>query len=184
MQLQYREDKATQAAARLLSLHGGTMNHMKLIKLLYFADRRMLLQCGRPISFDWYYSLPHGPVLSFTLNKINAEPDPEGGSYWHEYISERQDNEVSLLVDRVPNDQLSPAEEQTLDAVFAEFGSKTQWELRDLSHQLPEWQDPHGSSVPIEIRDILVGEGLSEEDAQEIVEALSAEAEADRLLGQ
>lgn len=63
------------------------------------------------------YSLPHGPVLSFTLNKINAEPDPEGGSYWHEYISERQDNEVSLLVDRVPNDQLSPAEERFLDDI-------------------------------------------------------------------
>lgn len=40
MRLHFREDKATQAAARLIKHAGGTMNHMKLIKLLYLAEHR------------------------------------------------------------------------------------------------------------------------------------------------
>ena len=180
MPITYREDKATQAAARLLQLAGGRLNHMKLIKLLYLADRRALVQYGRPITFDWYVSMPHGPVLSFTLDRINDSPSPDGTSYWHRFISERRDNEVTLL-DRVPRDQLSPAEEQLLDAVWREFGTMSQWELRDYSHTLPEWRDPKGSSLPIQIRDILLGEGFSEAEAREVVDTLNAEEFAARL---
>lgn len=182
MRLKYREDKTTQAAARLLELHGGRMSHMKLIKLLYLADRRALLTWGRPITFDWYVSMPHGPVLSFTLDKINAERDPSGPSYWHRHISERQGHEVALLAD-APKDQLSAAEEQLLDASFNEFGGMSQWQLRDFSHTLPEWRDPLGSSSPIEIRDIFLAEGRSESEIEEIEDALQAEASADEILG-
>ncbi|MGH7718762.1 MAG: hypothetical protein ACREON_07965 [Gemmatimonadaceae bacterium] len=57
----------------------------------------------------------------------------------------------------------------------------TQWELRDYCHKLPEWRDLNGSSLPIEIRDILLAEGLSEDDVKEVEGALRAEAFADRL---
>ena len=183
MHLRYREDKATQAAARLLTLAGGAMNHMKLIKLLYLADRRALLSSGRPITFDWYVSMPHGPELSFTLDKINDVAPPDGSSYWHTVISERKGNEVCLL-GPAPSDQLSAAEEQLLDATYAEFGAMSQWQIRDFSHSLPEWRDPDGSSVPIRIKDILLSEGLSEDDAREVLEALGAEEFADRLLAE
>lgn len=182
MQLKYREDRATQAAGRLLKLHGSCMSHMKLIKLLYLADREALVRWGRPITFDWYVSLPHGPVLSFTLDKINSEPDPSNPSYWHRYISERHNHEVSLVAEP-PTDQLSPAEEHLLDEVFHKFGQMSQWQLRDYSHTtLPEWRDPQGSSLPIDIRDILLAEGFTDPDIQEIEEALQAEVSADQVL--
>lgn len=111
------------------------------MKLLNFADRRALLQWGRPITFDWFVSMPHGPVLSFTLDKINDAAPPDGSSYWHRVISERKGNEVSL-VGQVPNDQLSTAEEQLLDAVFRDYGGMSQWEIRDFSHSLPELAGP------------------------------------------
>ena len=180
MRLKYREDKATQAAARLLSLSGNRMSHMKLIKLLYLADRQAILRWGRPITFDWYFSLPHGPVLSFTLDKINADPDPAAPSYWHRYISERQGHHVSL-VQPGPSDRLSPAEEQLLAETHARFGAMDQWELRDFTHTLPEWQDPQGSSIPISVRDILASEGFDEAEMQEIEDALAAEAFAESL---
>jgi len=182
MTVTYREDKATQAAARLLRLAGGKLNHMKLMKLLYLADRRALIQWGRPITFDWYVSMPHGPVLSFTLDRINDTAPPDGSSYWHRHISERRDHEVALLGD-APRDQLSPAEEQLLDAVRREFGAMNQWDLRDYSHTLPEWRDPKGSSLPIEIRDILLAEGFSESEAREVLDSLQAEEFAARLSG-
>ena len=71
MQLKYREDGSTQAAARLLKRAGGPMSHMKLIKLLYLADRRALVRWGRPITCDWYVSMPQGPVPSFTLDRCS-----------------------------------------------------------------------------------------------------------------
>jgi uncharacterized phage-associated protein len=182
MRLRYREDRATQAAARLLKAGGGCMNHMKLIKLLYLADRRSLINHGRPITFDSYVSMPHGPVLSFTLDRINDAAPPDKSSYWHTVISERDGHEVRLL-DGVPNDQLSSAEETILDEVWSEFGERSQWDLRDYSHTLPEWHDPEGSSVPIQIRDILMAEGLSESDVNEIEDALRAEAFADATIG-
>jgi len=97
---------------------------------------------------------PHGPVLSFTLEKINDSP----------------------------HDRLSPAEERLLDGVFAEFGGMSQWDIPDYSHTLPEWRDPNGSSLPIAWRDILLAEGLSEGDVRDVEEDLQAEELADDLL--
>lgn len=180
--LHFREERTTQAAARLIQLEGGTINHMKLIKLLYIAERRALLRWGRPITFDWYVSMPHGPVLSFTLDKINQQAAPGSESYWHRYISERRNHEISLKdASEIPNDQLSPAEEALLDEVYAEFGKLNQWELRDYSHTLPEWQDPKGSRLPIRIEDILLSEGLSDDDVREVVDSLRAESLAERF---
>lgn len=152
------------------------MSHMKLIKLLYLAERRALLSWGRPITFDSYVSMPHGPVLSFTLDRINLPREPSGTSYWHGLISERQDHEVRLLVDQPPADALSTAEELVLDEVYAEFGHMDQWGLRDYSHTLPEWRDPNGSSVKIRIREILMSEGVSEDEAAEVERDLADES--------
>jgi len=76
---------------------------------------------------------------------------------------------------------LSRAEEDILDRVFEKYGRLSRWEIRDLSHKLPEWHDPHGSCVPISIKEILLHQGMSEEDAQGVVEALGAESYADQL---
>jgi len=49
MILRFQHERATQAAARLLQRRGGRMSYMKLLKLLYLADRKALLSVGRPI---------------------------------------------------------------------------------------------------------------------------------------
>lgn len=183
MCLRFREDKTTQAAARLLKSGGGEMPYISLIKLLYFADRKALVELGRPISYDLFVSMPKGPVLSRTFDLIASEPDPSDDrpSYWRQYISEPRNYTVALLSEP-PNGQLSPAEEEVLDQVFQEFGHFDRWTLVRLSHELPEWSDPHGSSVPIAIRSILVHQGVSSEDAGAIIRDLEAETAAESLL--
>ena len=181
--LRFREDRVTQAAARLLRLRGGRMAYLKLIKLLYFADRRALAELGRPISFDLFVSMPHGPVLSRTYDLVASEPDPTQPSYWHDHISAPDADYSVQLLREPPNDQLSPAEESILDAVFARYGRLSRWQVRDESHALPEYRDPEGSSEPISIRDVLVHQGFSEEDAAAVVDALTAEAVADQVAG-
>lgn len=183
MRTRFREDKTTQAAAQLLRLRGGRMSHLKLIKLLYLLDREALLRWGRPVTYDWYYSMPHGPVLSFTLDLINGGGAAPGGeSYWSRYIAERTGHEVQLREgSEAPRDQLSPAEEALIREVFETYGRMTRWQLRDFSHTLPEWRDPQGSSVPIDHADILRHAGLSAADIAQIREELEETALADAL---
>ena len=74
-----------------------------------------------------------------------------------------------MIGENVPNDQLSPVEEDLIDQVFAEFGALTRWQLVEYTHTLPEWTDPHGSSVPIRLREVLSAQGISEDDADAIL---------------
>ncbi len=76
MRLRFNERKATQAAAHLLKLRGGEMSFMKLINLLYLADRSALLQWVRPITTDSYVSMDRGPVLSRVLDLATVEELP------------------------------------------------------------------------------------------------------------
>lgn len=181
MPLRFREDRAAQAAARLLRLRGGRMSYMKLLKLLYLADRHALVELGRPITCDLFVSMPKGPVLSRTYNLILEEPDPsEPPSYWHKFISSPRDFDVTLLGE-APNDQLSTAEEAILDDIFTKFGRWNRWDLVRYTHELPEYRDPNGSSIPINLRDILLSEGRTREDVDAILGALEADAAMERL---
>jgi hypothetical protein len=69
-----------------------------------------------------------------------------------------------------------------LDAVFDEFGGMDRWKLVDFTHTLPEWQDPHGSSLPLPIRDILRAGGLDDDAAEAIEHDLLGEDSLARLL--
>lgn len=166
--LYFQEEKATQVAGLFLQLGGGRMNLMRLVKLMYLADREALVRWGRPVTMDTLCSMPRGPVLSNTLNLINEQPDPENPRYWHQYISERHENyEVELRVE-TKSDQLSRKEEQVVEEVFSKFGHLSQWQLVDYTHTLPEWKDPAGSMFPIDIRDILLPAGYTEQDVLEL----------------
>jgi uncharacterized phage-associated protein len=184
MPLRFRQERATQAAAWLLKRRGGTMSYMKLLKLLYLADREALLKYGRPITFDRYVSMDKGPVLSQTYNLIVEEDDPESPSYWRRFISPPVGQwEVRLIAD-APATELSPAQEKILDDIFDRFGKMTRWELVKLTHQLQEWHDPHGSSVTIDIDEILRAGGMNDSDREGVEEKLAAEealAELDLL---
>jgi hypothetical protein len=130
------------------------------------------------VTYDRFVSMPYGPVPSSTLDLINRQ----FGDYWPKYISERRGDVVTVLAE-VPNDQLSPAQEKLIDEVFARFGKMRPLELVTWCHKhLPEWKNPEGSSVPIEIRTILRAEGVSEADTAAILDGLRGEALAAETL--
>ena len=181
MKPKFREDKITQAAALLLKLRGSSMSHLKLMKLLYLADREALIRWRRPISFDSFVSMPKGPVLSQTLNVIHGEADMEGP--WNKAISSPKDHEVALICD--PGlDMLSDAEECLIREIFETHGRKSRWELCELTHDLPEWQDPEGSSIPIEYRDVLRFAGKSDGEIKATLDEIENIALLDMSTGQ
>ena len=95
MKPSFKEDKATQAAAFFLKKRNAPMSHLKLIKLLYLAEREALIRLGRPITFDFYVSMDHGPVLSETLNLLHGESEGDGS--WVGTISAPSNHEINLL---------------------------------------------------------------------------------------
>lgn len=171
----FDERKAAQAAAFLLDQASGKrMPLLKLMKLLYLADRRSIDQFGHPITFDAMVSMPHGPVLSQTLDLINGatESKPEG---WEHWIADRAEHQVSVRrgvsVSRDSLLDLSDADVDTLATTWAQFGQMTKWQLRDYTHQhCPEWKDPAGSSNPIRYQDVLVALNKSPEQVQALTE--------------
>ena len=179
----FKEKKTTQAAALLLSLNRGKMNYLKLLKLLYIADREALLRYGRPITYDNYVSMDYGPVLSQTLNIINGCAMPERSIYWSEFISKPENYEIKLLKES-PTDELSPREKKLIEEVFREDGAKDQWELVKITHDLPEWQDPLGSAIPIDYRDILRAGNKTEGEIADILQSIESLAVTEEILSE
>ncbi|MGO4213848.1 Panacea domain-containing protein [Terriglobus sp. 2YAB30_2] len=177
----FDEQKATEAAAYLLRLRGGRMSYLKLIKLLYLADREALARWGFSISNDAHYSMPHGPVVSHTYNLMIDEVDKP---FWSQYITPPLGNyEIELTAAECPTDKLSRAEEKLLSEIFDKYGRMTRWQLRDFSHTLPEWHDPDGSSAAISTREILAVQGVPEDDILAILKENDEVERSERILG-
>jgi uncharacterized phage-associated protein len=175
IRFQFDEAKTTQAAAFLLKENGGKMNYMKLIKLLYLADREALSKWERPITGDSYVSMDNGPVLSKVLDKINSGRNPSGiKSYWHKYISSPEGYNVKLLKQKPGFAELSKREKNLLLNIYQQYKQYDKWQMVDICHDvLPEWNYPQGSSIPIRIEDILRAINKTEKDIALIEEEIA-----------
>jgi hypothetical protein len=167
----FREEKAAQAAAHLLKLHGNEMHYLLLMKLLYLADRRALIERGLPITGDKLVSMDWGPVLSKVKDLLTIEPEPQAdGTIWRTYVSEPANYKVRGRQDEPEADELSDYEIAILEEIDALHGKTDRFELSKWTHELEEWKDPHGSSLPIAPEDILRAAGKSSEEIAEIAD--------------
>lgn len=163
----YVEEKAAQTAAILLSkAPGQRLERIRLMKLLYLADRSAFEQLGRTITGDRLVSMDQGPVLSKTLTGLQQDEFPNWvvreGLYSHCLAEGANINNARLL---------STAELAVIDAVWVQFGSMSKWELVTYTHDTcTEWQDPHGSMIPISLRDLGEAVGFSEVEISALLE--------------
>src|SRR5436309_14283206 len=112
--------KATEVACQFLKREGGSINIMKLVKLLYLLDRVSLARRGIPVVGGAYFSLPNGPITSELLDLINSGCLPsEPDCRWEDYVSDRQDHQVALRGE-APSGHLSPAEMQLIEEIYRE----------------------------------------------------------------
>lgn len=177
LNFKFNNAKTTEAAALLLKKNGGSMNYMKLIKLLYLIDRETLTRWGRPVTGDYYVSMKHGPVLSNVLDLINCGDDPSHESIWHKYITSPSDYSISLKKGEIPQlSELSKRERKVIDEIFEKYENADQWKMVDICHDLlPEWEDPGGSSTLIRVEAILKAVKKTDAEIREI------ESEVDHL---
>lgn len=154
IRFQFQPESAVQAAAYLLKRLGNQTDKVKLMKLLYLADRDHFVQHNRPITRDSQWALPHGPVPSCTLNLLNSSDD-DGGEYSAAHIG-CEAKTYKLSADPGVS-MLRPTDLAILDAVLARYGRMHTWALRDHTHNLPEYLECNvpGTSAPIPYEVIL-----------------------------
>jgi uncharacterized phage-associated protein len=169
MMTDYNARKAAQVIAYFASKSPTKRLHIvNAVKLVYLADRESISRYGFPIIDEDRVSMPRGPVNSTTYRYINGEcEDPE----WSEILRDRSNHMLSLK----PNapirdwDELSDADIECLNAVWDKFGSMDRWDLVEWTHQrknVPEWEDPNGSSSLIPLQRIMTMLELEDADKQ------------------
>lgn len=175
----FDEQKVAQAAAFFVKQGNGRMPILKLMKLLYLADRESIQRYGLPISGDEYASWKHGPVLAETYSLMtgNSESSETGWEYW---ISDRENHEVALMreASREALRDLSNADIGVLESVWNTFGHMTRWEIRDYTHDknhVPEWDDPNGSVKPLHIKRIMQAVGKTPAEIEHIMARVEAQ---------
>jgi uncharacterized phage-associated protein len=159
--------KTVQAAAVLLKAAGGQMTRLRLVKLLYIADRESIAETLRPITGDDVVAMDHGPVLSLTYKLIRREAGPKNVT-WDKYIAQKGSRDHVLVND--PGDgSLSEYEITKLRAVSAMRRGMTDYQIADETHKFPEWiknQPPEGSKEEISLHDVLDALGMAEYEAK------------------
>jgi uncharacterized phage-associated protein len=143
--------KAAQVVAFFARESGGRINVLKLIKLVYLADRESMRNFDRPILFDQIVSMDHGPVNSATYDLVNGASDVS--SDWDSFVGPRAGHDVTLARENIANedlDELSRRDLKVLEAVWRRFKDYGKYQIRDWTHEnCPEWENPQGSSAPI-----------------------------------
>lgn len=188
----FNEAKTAQAAAYLIHKAGGIISHLKLIKLLYLADRLSWQRFDSPITGDEYYSLKYGPVLSRTLDLIHGETESREPTIWNSWISARENHQVSLMreidaQDKLFWDELSANDEKILDDTFRQYGHLDRFELVELTHNsaiIPEWEDPKGGAIPIKLATLLSHLGKNESQIKAILDDIKAQNQINALFSE
>lgn len=157
---------------------GGSIGRVKLMKLLYLADRQHITNNGSSISGDHYVSMNNGPVLSETYDFMRGRSSfPE----WTKLID--TDNAYHWLANPELQlndlDALAGMEIETLEQTWQKFGQMTRKELIKYTHDhCGEWSDPGNSSWPIAFERILSEVGIE----SEAIENLASENEIAQTL--
>lgn len=134
--------KAVQALNLLAIKEGGTLNKMKAIKLVWLSDRLHLLNHGRTITGDSYFAMKHGPVPSYTrdfLESNNWSLADEELKFSQEYFK-IIDKYSFQTIKSFDSSVFSNSDILVLEEVYNKYGKFDQYQLRDISHEFPEWK--------------------------------------------
>jgi len=175
----FDETKAAQAAAQLLLRHGRPMGSHRLLKLLYLADRRSLVETGYPITGDKMVCMEYGPVLSGVYDALKGSPSP----IWSRYITSVKEKQATLSTDKPEIGELSSYDIRLLAETYSTYGDYTFQQLKVLTHEFPEWKNPGKSSTVIPPEEILRAEGKSADEVERLAVAANAHRQMAWALG-
>jgi uncharacterized phage-associated protein len=164
--------KTFQATAAILREHGGQMDCVRLLKLLYIADRELLADTGETLTGDEAVALKRGPVLHNVYSLIKERGKNEEQAKWNEAIRrvkhDDKDDEVALF-NSVPIGCMTKAEVEKIHEVCLRFMEKNTTDLCQMTHDFPEWTEAfekdEASPINWEVALTAMGRGNSIEEA-------------------
>jgi len=171
--------KATDAVARIVRQSGGAVDYLRVVKLIYLADRKSILKRGIPIVGGHCFSMRKGPVNGDVMDFVNQRNAPG----WKKIISPRKGNALSVI-SNPDYDSLSESELQMLDEVVLEHSTRTTDELVEWCHRNCEEYEQVGASErkPISVESILQAEGKTKARIARVVNEAESLAKLDQLL--
>jgi len=139
--LTYKFDfqKTLQAAALLLRAHHNRMEYIRLLKLLYIADRELLAKIGRTLTGDQAIAMKRGPVLTTVYDLIKGKGSVATNAEWATAIR-TEGYEVTLSGD-VGTNRLTKAEAIVLEDVCLRYRDTDSEGPSDLTHEFREWAE-------------------------------------------
>jgi len=178
----FRIEKAIQAASVLLSCESHEwMDYLRLLKLLYIADRESVQETGQPIIGSKLVAMRNGPLHSRIYDLVKGEDvgECEWGRYFRTVGYEIQEiRHPGVAV-------LSRYEVRKLKEVHDRYKSVDTWALVDETHTFEEWKSnaPEGNTsreVPFE--DLVKAVGRAN-DLPDIENEIREAREMERLFG-
>lgn len=185
MQTRLNPQKAVQAAAALLRFESGwKMGRMRLLKLLYLADRECLKATGAPLIGDRAVAMDRGPLHGTIYDWIKGIGIDE--EQWSKFVRASGPREVKLHADP-GNGKLAKHEIEILLEISKKLVTYEDDEISEMTHTLPEYikadkDRPRESSRPIPLEDII--EAVKREDDKDsILQDIADSAAYDRIFG-
>lgn len=158
----YKRKKAIQASVLLLKEDPQCKeDKIRLVKLLYIAERESLKEIGDPITDDEVYAMPHGPAGTKVVDELGKNWE------WQDYIKAEGEHGLRL-VKNPETDRLSKYEIEKLKEVAQRRKDDKTWEIVDGTHYFDEYvkndphHDPDKDSKPIPFEDLLEALDLAE----------------------
>jgi uncharacterized phage-associated protein len=170
MHFHFGTRKIVEAAAVVLRTERcGRMSYLRLVKLLYIADRESLRETGRPIVGTRPVAMEYGPVLSEVLDLVKGQHRDE--AVWAEFI--REDGYAVELHGNPGVRSLSRYEIERLAKTAEEYRNTDDWAIVEQTHTFKEWRDNYreGTSVTIPLEHMLEAVGRAEEQDEILQEA-------------
>ncbi len=151
--LGYKSKKAAQISAFFAGKSNTGIDKLKLIKLLYLAERTFLSKYGHPMFYDEFYSLRQGPICSISLDGINGLIRKTEWSY---YIQKAGNTiKATSVFAREDFDHISDAEHEVAKNIWEKFGGMTTSQVRNYTHRhCPEYTEVSAGRIPISYKEV------------------------------
>lgn len=136
----------------------GQIKYIKILKLLFLADKLYLRTYGKTISGDSYVAMKRWPVASNTFNVIK---EPE--RFWE--LEDAIENTIEVDIKNktltakkeADYNYLSELELKTLEKIYKNFWNYSRNKLVDICHRYDEWAKHKNhiwnSSIPMDFLD-------------------------------
>lgn len=158
--MQFESMKAIEASAVVARREGKRLSRMRLLKLLYIAERELAKVAARRLINDKLVALDNGPLHSTVYDMIKGVST--SSKHWSKYFTNVNARDVQLSKEPELH-TLSKLEVETLHRVTDDFSSMDDWAISNYTHTFPEWKSSHtqGSSCKIRYSEMLdaVGRG-------------------------